>query len=349
MLKNDQKRHIPFTGKLRWVYLILCIGALIGFCLPWAQLTASAAPGELGPTSLLRIDQIIRQSAEYTAKHDLGVFGAMDLIASLRLLYAIPVMAVLMIGLLFTRLTQLKRIMTLFFGGLLIAAPFYASILVKQNLGHIAEVALYRSHIGGLVCLLAGIGLFVMLRLDREEKELASDLYIEKEERLNGMYLSFSIASLLCLFLPFVRILIPVGLKSVQTYAMSLIEFIRIAGNIDVIALFSHFGEPVSLGFTAVFYLIPVSVLATVLGVLIKNRPLRRVSGLISAALMVAAPVTIITALSTRPISNRSPGSKCTTAPSRYSSWACVFFRHLSPTSREARWISRRRVWPITR
>lgn len=296
MLKNEN-RHIPFTGKLRWVYLVLCAAALIGFCLPWAQLTASAAPGEQGAMSLLRMDQIIRQSAEYTVKHDLGVFGVMDPIASLRLLYAIPVMAVLMIGLLFTRLTQLKRIMTLFMGGLLIAAPFYASIIVKQNLGHFEEVALYRSHIGVLVCLLSGIGLYVMLRLDREEKELASDLYSEKEERLNGMYLSFSVASLLCLFLPFVRILIPVGLKSVQTYAMSLIEFIRIAGNIDVIALFSHFGEPVSMGFTAVFYLIPISVLATVAGVLIKNRPLRRISGLISAALMIAAPVAIITAL----------------------------------------------------
>lgn len=298
MLKKDSnERHIPFTGNIRWVYLILCAVALAGFFLPWAQLTASAAAGEQGETFLLRVDEIIRQSADYTIKHDLGVFGSMNPIASLHLLYAIPVFTVLMIGLLFTRLTQVKRLVTIFMAGLLTVAPFYASIVVKQNLGHFEEVALYRSHIGALVCLLSGIGFFVLLRLDREEKELASDLYSEKEERINTMYLTLSVASLLSLFLPFVRILIPVGLKSVQTYAMSLTEFIRIAGNIDVVALFSHFGEPVSLGFTAVFYLIPAAVLATVVGVLIKNRFLRRISGLVSAVLMIAAPVAVITAL----------------------------------------------------
>ena len=298
MLKNDSnQRHISFTGKIRWVYLILCAAALIGFFLPWAQLTASAAPGEQGEAFVLRLDQIIRQSADYTIKHDLGVFGSMNPIASLNLLYAIPIMGVLMIGLLFTRLTQVKRVLGVFLAGLLTAAPLYASIIVKQNLGHFEEIALYRSHMGAMVCLLAGIGLFVLLRLDREEKELASDIYSEKEERLNGMYLAFSIASLLSLFLPFVRILIPAGLTSVQTYAMSLFEFIRIAGHVEVIALFSHFGEPISLGFSAVFYLIPLAVLAAVMGVLIKNRPLRRLSALVSGVFMMAAPVAVMTAL----------------------------------------------------
>jgi len=285
-------------GAVKWIHLIIIIAAMAGFFMPWVKLSLSDTQAVAGRELVAGIGKLIGQSQEYTNKNGLGIFSGLNQLSPLRLLYAIPVLSLICVIFLFTKLSVVRKTASWLLASILLISPVYVQVLLKKAIPNIIEITIFGLMPGAFLCCAAGIALVMLLLADREEKHLSTDIYEEKEHRLLTSYSLLSMLSLISPWLPFIRLFAPSGLKSTQVYSMTLDEFIRISPGVKVLSLFSRFGPETGLGASAIFYAIPVLSILILVGLCLNKRLIRRAAALFNAVLLITASYGIVSVLS---------------------------------------------------
>ena len=212
MIEERKKgKSLLFKDKIEWLYLFIFVLAFASFFMQWAVITPpKGEDGEVLQYSL-SAPEIVSRSGEFTTKYEMGVFSGMNLLSGFVFVYAVPVMAVVALAAMFIKRDDIKKVIYWFTASVFAVVPVYGLVMIKKSTSYINEIESVSPGVGLIICCFAGIALAGVIIKSKNKKQLESDIFEEKEDRLKKQYLVLSVLALFCPFIPFIRIFVRGG------------------------------------------------------------------------------------------------------------------------------------------